>query len=99
MSKVETLIQKFENFKKFVKEHAKNEAVIQVFGNYTNKQFLGFSLVLINFKNQNKIGDMVNKTCLELQIDDEHKEKIARYYDCFCDYLLSIPKDELENIK
>jgi hypothetical protein len=52
----------------------------------------------MNFKKNNKLDEIVNKTCSECQIDDEHKPKITKYYECFCDYLAVIPKEELMNI-
>ena len=97
-SDLEQLKQKFDNYKKFIKENSKNSIIIQVFEAYSYKQFVCFGVVLMQYHKNNKLDDIVSKTCAECQIDDEHKDKIKRYYECFCDYLSIIPKEELMNI-
>ena len=94
----EILCQKFNNFKLFVREHAKSPKV-QLFATYTDEQFLQFSCILLGFKKDGKIEELAKKTCDDLEIDPQHQQKIARYFECFTQYLLLmndpiIPKDE-----
>ena len=97
-SNLDQLKQKFDNYKKFIKENAKNSMLISVFEGYSYKQFVTFSVILLNMTNQKKLDILVNQTMNELQIDESHKDKITKYYNCFVDYLKIIPKEELQNI-
>jgi hypothetical protein len=92
MNNFAVLQEKFTNFKKFIKEVAQSPKV-QLMANYTDAQFLAFSCVLLKFKSEQKLNELVDKTCDELEIEAIHKDKITRYYICFCDYLDLINKE------
>jgi len=86
MNNKEVLFQKFANFKKFIKEVAKSPHV-QVLEAYTDTQFLQYSVILKKFHEEQKLGELVDKTVSELEIDPQHKDKILRYYLCMVEYL------------
>jgi hypothetical protein len=88
----EILTQKFENFKNFIKEHSKSPK-ISAFDNYKPIQFLSYSAVLMKFKEDGKLQEIVDKTVAELEMDPIHKDKIMRYYLCFVEYLSLLTND------
>ena len=85
-SNYEILIQKFNNFKKFVKENSKSPKVA-LFESYSDAQFLQYSAVLVHFHTEGKLREIVDKTIEDLAFDPVHADKINLYYKCFCDYL------------
>ena len=88
-SDMQVLVEKFSNFKKFVKENAKSPSV-KMFESYTDKQFFGFSHLLVKMHEEKKLDDLVTKTVNDLEIDPIHTDKIMRYYLCFIDYVKAI---------
>ena len=95
----EVLVSKFNNFRAYIREHAKSPDM-KVFDSYTDKQFLGFSCILLKFKEEGKLGELAGKTCHDMQIGMEHMDKVLRYYICFCDYLMLLtPSDCPELVK
>jgi hypothetical protein len=85
----QVLQEKFQNFKKFMTEISTSPK-IQLMKQYTDMQFLAFSVILSKAKSDNKLNEFVDKTCEELEIKSEHKDKLLRYYLCFCEYLEKI---------
>ena len=91
-SNYEVLLQKFNNFKKFVKENSKNPQV-SLFEQYTEQQLLQYSSVLFHFDSQGKLKEIVDKTVQELGMDVKHTDLVNRYYRCFIDYLSLMMKE------
>ena len=96
-SNYEILIQKFNNFKKFVKENSKSPKVA-LFESYSDAQFLQYSAVLVHFHTEGKLREIVDKTIEELAFDPVHADKINAYYLCFCDYLNLLVKEKSKMI-
>lgn len=95
-SNYEILVQKFENFKKYIKEISKSPKV-QIFESYSNAHYIGFSAILSKFQKEQKLKELVDKTMSDLEIDKQHYDKIMRYYLCFCEYIQLIEKPPMEN--
>ena len=91
-SNYSVLMQKFGNFKTFLKENSKSEKVL-LFDQYTDAQFLQYASVLLHFHESGKLKEIVDKTVEELKIDVTHTDKVNRYYLCFVDYLNLMKKD------
>ena len=96
---LEILKQKFANFKKFISEHSQNKQKVALMEKYSDVDFLNYSFILVQANKAGKLGFLVDATCKELQIEDQHKEKVKRYYDCFIEYLskVVVPADTIEN--
>ena len=92
-SNYEILIQKFNNFKKFVKENSKSPKVA-LFEQYSEQQLLQYSSVLLHFDSQGKLKEIVDKTIDELEMDVKHTDLMNRYYRCFIDYLGLMMKEK-----
>lgn len=87
------LIQKFNNFKIFVKEISKSESVSN-YENMTDSQFLLFGLGFL-VPNADKLEMIVQQIVAKLEItNDEHMDKIKQYMQCFTDYLLQLSKED-----
>ena len=87
------LIQKFNNFKIFVKEISKSESVSN-YENMTDSQFLLFGLGFL-VPNADKLETIVQQIVAKLEItNDEHMDKIKQYMQCFTDYLLQLSKED-----
>jgi hypothetical protein len=88
------LLQKFNNFKSYVKSISSNQTVISDYDNMSDNEFLLFGLGFL-VPNKEKIDMIVDQICQKLQITDaEHKEKIKRYIECFIEYLVQINNPE-----
>jgi ribosomal protein S15P/S13E len=98
MDNYSVLTQKFNNFKCFTKDVSKSPKTAVLLGQ-SNEQWLGFSSILLQFKNQEKLDEMVKKMCDELEIDLVHKDKITRYFCCFADFIELINKEVKEKIE
>jgi hypothetical protein len=84
---LQILLQKFNNFKVYIKSVSTNEKVLQDYENMTDNEFLLFGLGFL-IPNKNKIELVNNQLCSKLNIcDNGHKEKIGRYINCFIEYL------------
>lgn len=84
---LQILLQKFNNFKVYIKSVSTNEKVLQDYENMTDNEFLLFGLGFL-IPNKNKIELVNNQLCSKLNISDNgHKEKIGRYINCFIEYL------------
>ena len=84
---LQILLQKFNNFKVYIKSVSTNEKVLQDYENMTDNEFLLFGLGFL-IPNKNKIELVNNQLCSKLNISDNgHKEKISRYINCFIEYL------------
>ena len=87
------LIQKFNNFKNFVKEISLSESVSN-YENMTDSQFLLFGLGFL-VPNADKLEMIVQQIVAKLEItNDEHMDKIKQYMQCFTDYLLQLSKED-----
>lgn len=87
------LIQKFNNFKNFVKEISLSESVSN-YENMTDSQFLLFGLGFL-VPNADKLEIIVQQIVAKLEItNDEHMDKIKQYMQCFTDYLLQLSKED-----
>lgn len=87
------LIQKFNNFKNFVKEISKSKAVSS-YESMTDSQFLLFGLGFL-VPNADKLEMIVQQIVTKLEItDDEHMDKITQYMQCFTDYLQQLSKED-----
>lgn len=87
------LIQKFNNFKIYVKEISKSKAVSS-YESMTDSQFLLFGLGFL-VPNADKLEMIVQQIVTKLEItDDEHMDKIAQYMQCFTDYLQQLSKED-----
>ena len=92
-SNYEVLLQKFNNFKKFIKENS-NSPKVALFEQYTEQQLLQYSSVLFHFDSQGKLKEIVDKTIQELEMDPKHTNLLNRYYRCFVDYLSLMAKEK-----
>lgn len=87
------LIQKFNNFKIFVKEISKSKAVSS-YESMTDSQFLLFGLGFL-VPNADKLEMIVQQIVTKLEItNDEHMDKITQYMQCFTDYLQQLSKED-----
>lgn len=97
-SNYEVLTQKFESFKKFLLENSKSPKV-QALCAYNNNYFVGYAALLLKIKEQGKLQEIVEKTVVELEMDQIHKDKIMRYFLCFVEYLELLTKDDPNCLK
>ena len=77
---------KFENFKKFVKQVSKNrESIAQYDGmSWLKLQALAYTLLL---PNRDRLDEIIGTMQARLDFPDEHKPKFKRYIELFVDYL------------
>ncbi len=84
---LQILLQKFNNFKVYIKTVSTNQEVLQNYQTMTDNEFLIFGLGFL-IPNKNKLDMVNNQLCQKLNIvNATHKEKISRYIDCFIEYL------------
>ena len=93
----EVLVSKFSNFRVFIKEIAKSPTV-HVFEKYTDQQFLGFSCILMKFHEEGKLGELVDRTLNELEIELIHRDKVMRYFLCFISYLGLLKEEKVPQL-
>jgi len=95
----QVLIQKFNNFRKFVCEICKDEQVLNEYKNMSENTFLLFGLGFL-LPNKDKLPLIAEKVCDKIKVsNDDHKKKISRYFECFCEYLEQINnKDTAESV-
>ena len=83
----QVLIQKFNNFKTFICEICKDQNVLEEYKNMSENTFMLFGLGFL-YPNKDKLNLIVQKVCDKIKVkDEEHKKKILRYFECFCEYL------------
>lgn len=84
------LLQKFNNFRTFIKSISSNQNVIKDYENMTENEFLLFGLGFL-LPNKNKLDTIVEQISSKLSItNNEHKDKVKRYLNCFIEYLEQI---------
>ena len=84
------LLQKFSNFKTYIKTVAKNEQVMKDYENMTDNEFLLFGLGFL-VPNKSKLDTILDQICNKLSVNDQDvKDKIKRYLECFIEYLEQI---------
>lgn len=94
----EVLIQKFNNFQKFVAEIGDEDKVAK-FNKLTPDQWICLASANITPYFQNNTMDQaVDEMCLHLNIDktnEQNMSKLRRYLDCFSEYLL---QDDMKEV-
>ena len=84
---LQILLQKFNNFKVYIKTVSTNQEVLKDYEIMTDNEFLLFGLGFL-IPNKNKLDMVNNQLCQKLNIVNvNHREKISRYIDCFIEYL------------
>ena len=92
---LQILLQKFNNFKNYIKTVSTNTIVLKDYENMSDNEFLLFGLGFL-IPNKNKITQVNNNLCSKLDITNElHKEKIRRYIDCFIEYLQQLDDPDI----
>ena len=88
------LMQKFNNFKTFVKEISNNTKAVEGYEKMTDSEFLllGLSFLVPNAKN---LDIVVAQMASKLEVTDEELvKKIKRYVECFVEYLEQLSKED-----
>lgn len=81
------LMQKFNNFKVFVAQVSPNKQVIKDYENMSDSEFMLFGLGFL-LPNKSKLEIILVQMCEKLGITtNEHRTKLHRYLECFCEYL------------
>ena len=89
------LLQKFHNFKKYMKDNGKDKKCIEDYSKMTENAFLLFGIGFL-LPNKNNLNMVANKMCEKVKIEDkEVEEKIKRYLQCFVEYLDQLNSPEL----
>ena len=84
------LLQKFNNFKVYIKSVSTNQEVIKDYENMTDNEFILFGLGFL-VPNKAKLDMILDQICKKLNIKDkEQRDKIRRYLECFIEYLEQI---------
>ena len=84
------LLQKFANFKEYIKSVSTDEKIIDNYTKMTDNQFLLFGMGFL-VPNKNQIDRVVKDVCAKLHItEDAQHEKVKRYLECFIEYLEQI---------
>ena len=88
-SKMEFLQEKLDNFKKFIEENAEDPEQVKAYKNMSmTKLIIMAKAFMIPFKND--MDTMVNKILEKTKMDEEHRDKIQQYLECFIDTLESL---------
>lgn len=89
MSKMDFIQQKFDNFKQFIKTHAKDTEQVKAYDNMgVYKLILLAKTFFIPFKDS--LDEMAEQIISRTQMDEEHKPKIKQYLECFVDIIQSL---------
>jgi len=89
------LLQKFGNFKAYIKSVSHNQQVIQDYENMSDSEFLLFGLGFL-VPNKDKLDIIIDQISSKLSITEkEQRDKIRRYLECFIDYLIQINNPEM----
>lgn len=98
MNDYEIILEKLNNFKTYIKQISKNLGVVE---QYEKLDFVQLSLFVNTYLRSKK--DDLKSVALEFQkkldFDDEHIDKITRYLQLFCDYMLISDKEISETVK
>ena len=78
--------EKFENFKKFVKEVSKNQEAIALYEDMSWFKLQGMAYVLL-LPNRHRLDDIIPTMQEKLDFPDEHVPKFRRYIELFIDYI------------
>jgi hypothetical protein len=78
--------KKFENFKKFVKDIARNPEVLAEYENMTWFKLQALAYVLL-LPNRGRLDEIVPEMQEKIEFDDEHLSKFRRYIDLFVEYI------------
>jgi RAB protein geranylgeranyltransferase component A len=98
MTDFQILLKKFNNFKEYVKSVAPNKAVVADYENMSDNEFMLFGLGFL-VPNKEKLNMIVDQICKKLDVtNDEHREKIKRYIECFIEYLEQLNNPEILKI-
>lgn len=89
------LLQKFNNFKKFISENAKDPESLQNYEKMTENEFLFFGISFL-LPNKDKLEFVSTKVTEKTKMDPEHKDKVKRYLECFVEYLDQLNSPELQ---
>jgi hypothetical protein len=91
------LLQKFYNFKEYVKSVSKNDQVVKDYENMTDSEFLLFGLGYL-VPNKKNIDVIIQQIVNKLKLTDpEQIQKIKRYIECFIEYLEQINNPDVVN--
>ena len=83
--------EKFGNFKKFVKDVAKNQETIALYAdmNWFKLQAMAYTLL----PNRHRLDEIVAAMQDKLDFPDEHKAKFKRYMELFVEYMAGESQD------
>jgi hypothetical protein len=86
----QVLLSKFNKFREYIKTISKDSKVIQDYEKMTDNEFILFGLGFL-VPNKEKLDIIVNQVAEKLKVtEEEHKNKIKRYLECFIEYLQQI---------
>lgn len=90
------LMQKFNNFKNFIKETSNETELIKRYESMSDNSFLLFGLSFL-LPNRSKLDVFTKKLSQDLKLENkEHIEKLERYLNCFCEYLEQLNTPEMK---
>lgn len=85
-TKMVLLVEKFKNFKQFVKENANNKDQIKEYENMSIEKLIIMSKIFfIPFKNS--LDDMVEKIIERCEMNEQCTERVKKYLECFIELL------------
>lgn len=91
----QVLIEKFHNFKEYVKSICNNQQVLADYSKMTDNEFLLFGLGFL-IPNKNKVPLIVKHVCSKMKVtDEEAQKKVAKYMECFIEYLDQLNHPEI----
>ena len=81
------LLEKFQNFKNYVTQIAKDKRTIKDYESMTNNEFLLFGSCFL-LPNKDKLEQIMVQLCQKLKVNQpDQREKLQRYMECFIEYL------------
>lgn len=83
----QVLMQKFHNFKDYIKTVCNNQQILADYSKMTDNEFLLFGLGFL-IPNKDKVNLIVKQVCKKMNVTDEEAiKKITKYMECFIEYL------------
>lgn len=90
------MLEKLDNFKKFLGEVSENEDVLKEYENLSPMKMILFANVYL-IPCRDDLDDIVSKMRERLMFADEHNSKVKRYIKMFIELISGVPYDEAEN--
>ena len=91
----QVLMQKFHNFKEYIKTICNNPQIVADYSKMTDNEFLLFGLGFL-IPNKDKVPLIVKQVCSKMKVTDEEAiRKVTKYIECFIEYLDQLNHPEL----